>query len=120
MSECGQFDLITVSDVNSCYVLRYLRLCDGRYFGGNTWDRADGFEAGVHVMQTLGGMLGLIGRIANAKTEPGTYYTVEGRSRYARIEREMSARALAEIFACDEQAVRDHFAPLISLAGEAE
>ena len=43
MSECGQFDLITVSDVNSCYVLRYLRLCNGRFFGGNTWDRIDGF-----------------------------------------------------------------------------
>jgi hypothetical protein len=113
--ECTRFELVTISDINMCHVLRYLRLCDGRYFGGNTYDRIDGFEAGIHVMRDLKGMLDLVARVANSTGPIPDSYTLGCNFREVRISREMNAKELAEIFACDEQLVRDHFAPLVSL-----
>jgi hypothetical protein len=113
---CASYNLVTVSDCNGAHVLRYLQLCDGRYFGGNTWDRADGFAGGIHEMRTLGGMLDLIGKIANAELKPFEFYAVEGAGGIMQVSREMSAAMLAAVLGCDEQAVRDHFAPLVSLA----
>src|SRR5580693_3010785 len=117
MSDCGKFDLVTVNDMNGASELRYLRLCDGRFFGGNTWSRTDGFEAGVHVMHTTSSLLDLIGRIANTPLEhPAMPWTLDGGHWVTRISREMKASDLAKILGCDEQVIRDHFAPLVSLA----
>jgi hypothetical protein len=106
--------MVTVADENGAHILRYLRLCGGMYFGGNTWSRTDGFEAGVHVMHTLKGMLDIVAKIANT---PAAYpYTLESRYQVVRISREMSAADLAKAFGCDEQEIKDHFAPLVSLS----
>jgi hypothetical protein len=105
--------MVTVADENGAHILRYLRLCGDMYFGGNTWSRADGFEAGVHAMRGLKGMLYLVAKIANT---PAVYpYTLEGRYCLVQISREMNAADLAKVFCCDEQVIHDHFAPLVSL-----
>jgi hypothetical protein len=117
MSDCGKFDLVTVRDGMGADVLRYLRLCDGRFFGGNTWDRTDGFESGIHVMRTLGGMLDIIGQIANSPLEHRALaYTLDGAHWTTRIGREMSATDIAKALSCEPGQVLEHFAPLVSLA----
>jgi hypothetical protein len=115
MSQCSSYGMVRITDLNRGDVLRYLILCDGMFFGGNTWTRTDGFAPGVHVMMTLSGMLDLIGTIANAPRETHEEYYLESHGGFAVIRREMNAPELAKILGCDEQVVRDHFAPLISL-----
>ena len=117
MSDCGKFDLVTVRDGAGVDVLLFLRLCDGRFFGGNSLDRTGGFESGIHVMRTLGGMLDIIGQIANSPLEHRTLaYTLDGAHWTTRIGREMSATDIAKALSCEQGQVLDHFAPLVSLA----
>jgi hypothetical protein len=106
--------MVRIADINGLDVVRYLKLCDGMFFGGNTWTRGDGFASGIHEMRGLGGILDLVAHIANGDHDHP--YTVES-SHACRIviRREMNADQLAAILGCDPQKVHDHFAPLVSL-----
>jgi len=67
------------------------------------------------MMMTTAGMLDLIGKVANEPAEPYWSYALDSPDGFMVISREMNAPQLAKLLGCDEQVVRDHFAPLISL-----
>lgn len=115
---------IAVKDVNGAEVLRYLKLGDGRYYGGATCDAYCNLVPGAygpHMLLTTGMMLDLIAALARLET-PLAAYQIESASDGAylceNLGRRMNSRRLAAVLDVPEATVRDHYAHIVLIDDE--
>lgn len=104
---------IAFRDVNAVTIATYIKLCDGTYFGGNTY--IDGPDRGPHVWHNLDSMLALLSIIldmpslglASTVTSIDVPPTV--------IAKHMNAETIAKIFQCTTDEVTHYFGIAITV-----
>lgn len=114
---CGQ-DAIEFLDFNGYVAMRFIRLCDGSFYGGRTHDDP-ALAWPPHSRLSLGALLGLVGQLARQEDTSAAYrvrWEIRRGYRSELIEREMNAARLAEVIGCAEQDVRAVFELLVKLA----
>ena len=96
-------------------ILRFIRLCDGQYWGGGT----RGFEDLPHMTATLQFMLSKVAEFAQARVhDPATWYSLAGHGWRADISKRMEADRIAGALACTKQEVCRFFALSVEITDE--
>lgn len=99
-------------------ILRFIRCCNGDYWGGSTAPVRTSADPLHHMTVTLHWMLGQIARSAN---DHDHFYEISGHGWHTPISKRMEADRIAGPLACTENEVRRYFSLSVEIpAAEVE